>query len=206
MPRVRRCHAPAPCSVACPADVDVPAFVAAIADGDPERGRRGDLRREPARRHVRARVPDRALCEGACVLLHEGRSRSRSAGCSATRPTRRRRRRTLRRRAAGDGLPGRGDRRGACRPRLRGRARRAGPRGHGLRRAAGAGRARPLRDRAVPSEEPTPARGSRARRANWASASCSVAGSTARGCSRIDGDERRRRARQSAWAPTRRRS
>ena len=27
-------HAPAPCTVACPADVDVPRFVAAIAAGD----------------------------------------------------------------------------------------------------------------------------------------------------------------------------
>ena len=51
-------HAPAPCTVACPADVDVPGFVTAIADGDPAPRRRVDLRREPARRHLRARLPD----------------------------------------------------------------------------------------------------------------------------------------------------
>jgi dihydropyrimidine dehydrogenase (NAD+) subunit PreT len=66
-------HAPAPCAVACPADVDVPAFVAAIADGDP--GRAAELIfAENLLGGTCARVcPTEILCEGACVLVHEGR-------------------------------------------------------------------------------------------------------------------------------------
>ena len=66
-------HAPAPCVTACPADVDVPAFVTAIADGDPvEAGR--IVFGENLLGGSCARVcPAELLCEGACVLLHEGR-------------------------------------------------------------------------------------------------------------------------------------
>jgi dihydropyrimidine dehydrogenase (NAD+) subunit PreT len=66
-------HAPAPCTVACPADVDVPGFVTAIADGDP--GRAAELIfAENLLGGTCARVcPTELLCEGACVLVHEGR-------------------------------------------------------------------------------------------------------------------------------------
>ena len=36
--------------------------------------RRDDLRREPPRRHLRARLPGRGAREGACVLEHDGRA------------------------------------------------------------------------------------------------------------------------------------
>jgi glutamate synthase (NADPH/NADH) small chain len=66
-------HAPAPCTVACPADVDVPGFVTAIADGDS--GRAAELIfAENLLGGTCARVcPTELLCEGACVLVHEGR-------------------------------------------------------------------------------------------------------------------------------------
>jgi dihydropyrimidine dehydrogenase (NAD+) subunit PreT len=66
-------HAPAPCVTACPADVDVPAFVAAIARGEAvEAGR--TVFAENLLGGSCARVcPVELLCQGACVLLHEGR-------------------------------------------------------------------------------------------------------------------------------------
>lgn len=66
-------HAPAPCTLACPADVDVPGFVTAIAGGDP--GRAAELIfAENLLGGTCARVcPTELLCEGACVLVHEGR-------------------------------------------------------------------------------------------------------------------------------------
>jgi dihydropyrimidine dehydrogenase (NAD+) subunit PreT len=66
-------HAPAPCTLACPADVDIPGFVTAIADGDP--GRAAELIfAENLLGGTCARVcPTELLCEGACVLVHEGR-------------------------------------------------------------------------------------------------------------------------------------
>lgn len=66
-------HAPAPCTVACPADVDVAGFVSAIADGDP--GRAADtIFAENLLGASCARVcPVEVLCEAACVLQHEGR-------------------------------------------------------------------------------------------------------------------------------------
>jgi glutamate synthase (NADPH/NADH) small chain len=66
-------HAAAPCVVACPAEVDVPSFVAAIADGDPDRAARV-IFTENLLGGTCARVcPTEILCEGACVLRHEGR-------------------------------------------------------------------------------------------------------------------------------------
>jgi dihydropyrimidine dehydrogenase (NAD+) subunit PreT len=66
-------HAPAPCSVACPADIDVPSFVSAIADSD--LGRAADvIFADNLLGGTCARVcPTELLCEGACVLVHEGR-------------------------------------------------------------------------------------------------------------------------------------
>jgi dihydropyrimidine dehydrogenase (NAD+) subunit PreT len=68
-----RGRAPAPCVVACPAGVDVPGFVEAIARGKP-----GDAARtifaENFLGGTCARVcPAEVLCQGACVLEHEGR-------------------------------------------------------------------------------------------------------------------------------------
>ena len=72
-------YAPAPCSVACPADVDVPSFVAALA-----RNRPGDAAETILAENLLggtcARVcPVELLCEGACVLTHEGRQPIRIA-------------------------------------------------------------------------------------------------------------------------------
>lgn len=66
-------HAQAPCLVACPADVDVPSFVAAIARDEPYEAAR-IIFAENLLGGTCARVcPVELLCEGACVLLHEGR-------------------------------------------------------------------------------------------------------------------------------------
>jgi dihydropyrimidine dehydrogenase (NAD+) subunit PreT len=67
-------HAPAPCAVACPAGIDVPTFITAIAEGDPDRAA-GTIFAENLLGGTCARVcPVELLCEGACVLEHEGRS------------------------------------------------------------------------------------------------------------------------------------
>jgi dihydropyrimidine dehydrogenase (NAD+) subunit PreT len=66
-------YAEAPCVTACPAGVDVPAFVAAIARDDPE-GAAATIFAENLLGGTCARVcPVEMLCEGACVLRHEGR-------------------------------------------------------------------------------------------------------------------------------------
>jgi dihydropyrimidine dehydrogenase (NAD+) subunit PreT len=66
-------YAPAPCAVACPADVDVASFVAAIA-GDDLDGAAKTIFAENLLGGTCARVcPVELLCEGACVLVHEGR-------------------------------------------------------------------------------------------------------------------------------------
>jgi dihydropyrimidine dehydrogenase (NAD+) subunit PreT len=66
-------HAPAPCTVACPAGVDVAGFIAALAEDD--RARAADtIFAENLLGASCARVcPVEVLCEGACVLRHEGR-------------------------------------------------------------------------------------------------------------------------------------
>jgi len=66
-------HACAPCTVACPAGVDVPGFVAAIARADHEEAAR-IIFRENLLGGTCARVcPVEELCVGACVLTHVGR-------------------------------------------------------------------------------------------------------------------------------------
>jgi glutamate synthase (NADPH/NADH) small chain len=66
-------YAPAPCTVACPAGVDVAGFIAAIADGDVD-GAARTIFAENLLGGTCARVcPVEVLCEGACVLVHEGR-------------------------------------------------------------------------------------------------------------------------------------
>jgi len=73
-------HAPAPCTVACPADVDVAGFIGALAEDD--RARAADtIFSENLLGASCARVcPAEVLCEGACVLLHEGRDPIQIAG------------------------------------------------------------------------------------------------------------------------------
>jgi dihydropyrimidine dehydrogenase (NAD+) subunit PreT len=66
-------HAPAPCAVACPAEVDVSGFIGQIAAGDPE-GAAKMIFAENLLGGTCARVcPVEVLCEGACVLVHSGR-------------------------------------------------------------------------------------------------------------------------------------
>ena len=98
-------HAPAPCSVACPADVDVPSFVSAIADGDLERAAEVIFADNLLGGSCARVCPTELLCEGACVLLHEGREpieigrlQRHAADAALTQ------RRTLRRRAAATGF------------------------------------------------------------------------------------------------------
>jgi dihydropyrimidine dehydrogenase (NAD+) subunit PreT len=65
-------HAAAPCVVACPADVDVPTFLGAIARDDPDEAARV-IFSENLLGGTCARVcPVELLCQGACVLVHEG--------------------------------------------------------------------------------------------------------------------------------------
>jgi glutamate synthase (NADPH/NADH) small chain len=66
-------HAPAPCVVGCPANVDVPVFVAAVAAGDPATAAR-TIFAENVLGGTCARVcPVEVLCQKDCVLIHEGR-------------------------------------------------------------------------------------------------------------------------------------
>src|SRR4249919_3162440 len=66
-------YAEAPCVTACPAGVDVPGFVAAIARDDSDAAAT-TIFAENLLGGTCARVcPVEMLCEGACVLRHEGR-------------------------------------------------------------------------------------------------------------------------------------
>jgi dihydropyrimidine dehydrogenase (NAD+) subunit PreT len=66
-------HAPAPCAVACPAGVDVPAFVAALAEGDTDSAARTILAANLLGGTCARVCPVEVLCEGACVLTKEDR-------------------------------------------------------------------------------------------------------------------------------------
>ena len=76
-----------PCSVACPAGIDVPSFVGALAETGPAKAGRDDPGRESPRRHLRPCLPVELLCEGACVLAHEASPPIRSPRSSASRRT-----------------------------------------------------------------------------------------------------------------------
>ena len=66
-------HAPAPCVDGCPANVDVPGFVAAIAARDPATAAR-TIFAENVLGGTCARVcPVEVLCQRDCVLIHEAR-------------------------------------------------------------------------------------------------------------------------------------
>ncbi len=60
--------AAAPCLLACPADVDVPAFVGAIARGDPMAAAAIIFAENPLGGSCARVCPVEELCEGACVL------------------------------------------------------------------------------------------------------------------------------------------
>jgi dihydropyrimidine dehydrogenase (NAD+) subunit PreT len=66
-------HAQAPCLLACPAGVDVPAFVAAVARDDPDEAARIIFAENLLGGSCARVCPVELLCEGACVLHHEGR-------------------------------------------------------------------------------------------------------------------------------------
>jgi glutamate synthase (NADPH/NADH) small chain len=66
-------HASAPCTAACPAGVDVPAFVAAIAAGDPGRAARRIFDANVLGGTCARVCPVEVLCQRDCVLVHEGR-------------------------------------------------------------------------------------------------------------------------------------
>jgi glutamate synthase (NADPH/NADH) small chain len=66
-------YAEAPCVLACPARIDVPAFVAALADGDDARAAAIVFDANLLAGTCARVCPVEILCEGACVLLHEGR-------------------------------------------------------------------------------------------------------------------------------------
>ena len=66
-------HAEAPCTVACPADVDVAGFVAAIAAGEVEEAARTIYDANILGATCARVCPVEVLCQGACVLVHEGR-------------------------------------------------------------------------------------------------------------------------------------
>lgn len=65
--------APAPCTVACPADVDVPGFIARIVDGEPEAAADIIFASNPLGGSCARVCPTEVLCEGACVLETAGR-------------------------------------------------------------------------------------------------------------------------------------
>jgi glutamate synthase (NADPH/NADH) small chain len=66
-------HAPAPCAVACPADIDVPTFIAEIAAGDPDEAARTIFAENILGGTCSRVCPVEVLCEGACALDPEGR-------------------------------------------------------------------------------------------------------------------------------------
>ena len=61
-------HAPAPCMVACPATVDVPSFVAEIAEGDTPGAARVILAQNLLGGSCARVCPVEVLCQGACIL------------------------------------------------------------------------------------------------------------------------------------------
>ncbi|HEY6963287.1 MAG TPA: FAD-dependent oxidoreductase [Gaiellaceae bacterium] len=66
-------EAGAPCIHGCPADVDVPSFVAAIADGDPARAAQIIFASNVLGGTCARVCPVEELCARECVLLHEGK-------------------------------------------------------------------------------------------------------------------------------------
>ena len=67
-------HAPAPCVVECPANIDVPRFVGAIAAGDPASAARTIFAENVLGGTCSRVCPVEVLCQRDCVLIHEGRA------------------------------------------------------------------------------------------------------------------------------------
>jgi glutamate synthase (NADPH/NADH) small chain len=67
-------YAAAPCVTACPADVDVPTFIAEIARDDPGAAARTIFAENLLGGTCSRVCPVEVLCEGACVLEEEGRA------------------------------------------------------------------------------------------------------------------------------------
>ncbi len=65
-------YAKAPCTVACPADIDVPGFIRAIADGSRDQAADIIFAENPVGGSCARVCPTQELCEGACVLNHDG--------------------------------------------------------------------------------------------------------------------------------------
>jgi dihydropyrimidine dehydrogenase (NAD+) subunit PreT len=65
--------APAPCTLVCPAEVDVPGFIADIGAGDPEAAAKTIFAENLLGGTCAHVCPTEVLCEGACVLRQEGR-------------------------------------------------------------------------------------------------------------------------------------
>lgn len=65
--------APPPCTLACPAGVDVPGFIGAIARGDLSRAARTIFSANILGGSCARVCPTEELCEGACVLARAGR-------------------------------------------------------------------------------------------------------------------------------------
>ena len=66
-------YAEAPCTLACPAGVDVAGFIGALAEGDVEQAARTIYDANILGGTCARVCPVEVLCEGACVLKHEGR-------------------------------------------------------------------------------------------------------------------------------------
>ena len=79
----------APCVQACPTGIDIPLFIREILTDNPKGAAETILSAEHPRRHVRPRLPDRDALRGGLRPRDRPRaSRSGSASCSATPPTR----------------------------------------------------------------------------------------------------------------------
>lgn len=64
---------PAPCIEACPTHIDIPGFIRAIREGDPLTSARIIFEANVLGGTCARVCPVEALCEGACVLMHEKR-------------------------------------------------------------------------------------------------------------------------------------
>ena len=161
-------HAPAPCVVGCPANVDVPRLrrrhrSRRSGDGSAARSSPRTSSAGPARACARSRCSASRI---AC-LIHEGRPPIEIGALQRYATDWAYRNGVPLRAAAPPNGKSRGrDRRGPGRTGRSGRARSARLRRNGLRRARRDRRARPLRDRALPADERAAARrGAAARRA-----------------------------------------
>ncbi|MHB8190617.1 MAG: FAD-dependent oxidoreductase [Ferrimicrobium sp.] len=65
-------NAPAPCTLACPTGIDIPDFIDSIVRGDLGRAASTIMDANPLGATCARVCPTEVLCEGSCVLLHEG--------------------------------------------------------------------------------------------------------------------------------------